>query len=160
MTPTAVLEAAHSAGARPPAPVPRDEDEQLEPSVLARPVLVIEDQVVIAWTLETMLEEMGFRHVTVTASGPEAIEMARHEEPGLIISDINLGDSRMDGVAASTAIAHQHGSAVVFITGFASADARDRIQRDLPTAGLLRKPITDGELRRAIVALTNPDKNH
>ena len=135
----------------PPAFFTRPTDE-IRLEVLARPVLIIEDEGVIAWTLESMLEEMGFSTIAIAASGPDAVHQARQKAPGLIISDINLGSTTMDGVAASAAIVSAAKAAVVFISGFASAEARGRIERDMPGAALLRKPANAAELRRAIIA--------
>lgn len=119
-------------------------------SILGRQVLIIEDEAMIAWTLETLLEDMGFTQIAIAANGAEALEKAERAQPGLILSDINLESSEMDGIAATTAIAGA-GTSVVFITAFASAEARQRIARDLPDAVLLRKPVDETDLRQAIV---------
>ncbi len=129
-------------------------DRELGSHVLARRVLIIEDEAMIAWTLETMLEDFGFKQIEVAAAGQEAIEKAKRSAPGLIISDINLGEGRMDGVTASTSIAAAADVPVVFISGYASAEHRQRIARDLPDAALLRKPMTSAELLGAIQAAT------
>lgn len=128
--------------------------EALAPAVLTRPVLIIEDEAVIAWTLESLLEEMGFRQIAIAASGAEAQSLARQLAPGLIISDINLGSSGMDGVAAAAAIVAGSEAAVVFITGYAGADARQRIARDMPAAMLLRKPVNAADLHRTIATVS------
>lgn len=132
----------------------------LETSILESPVLIIEDEAMIAWTLESFLEDMGFKQIAIAASGLEAIEHAKRTPPGLILSDINLGASEMDGVAAATAIAVDADVSVVFITAHASTDARQRIARDLPDAALLRKPVDDTDLRRAIVDLAPRGRGH
>ena len=78
----------HSAGA---------ESVRLKPEVLAAPVLIVEDEAMIAWMLESLLEDMGFTAITVVATGDEALDAARRLSPGLIVSDINLGPSGLDG---------------------------------------------------------------
>lgn len=124
---------------------------RLEAPLLAIPVLIVEDEAMIAWMMESLLEDMGFTAISIAATGEEAIEQAARLSPGLIISDINLGQNGMDGVDAAAAIRKDADPSIVFITGYASAEARDRIARDLPGAHLLRKPVDVEDLRRAIV---------
>ena len=58
--------------------------QRLPAELLAMPVLIIEDEGMIAWMLESLLEDMGFETLVVVASGEEALEAARREPPGLI----------------------------------------------------------------------------
>ena len=134
----------HSAGAEP---------VRLKPEVLTAPVLIVEDEAMIAWMLESMLEDMGFTAITVVATGDEALDAARRLSPGLIVSDINLGPSGLDGVAAAAAIRRTSPAPVLFVTGYAGADALDRIRTGVPSSLVLRKPIKPEELRQAVVDL-------
>lgn len=127
----------------------------LDPAILVRPVLIVEDEAMIAWLLESLLEEMGFTDIAISPSGPDAIEQAKRAAPALVLSDINLGAGEMDGVAAAAAITADTGAPVVFITAFASTEARRRIAEGLPGASLLRKPVNELDLRRAIVDVTD-----
>ncbi|GAC1344904.1 MAG: hypothetical protein NVSMB18_23500 [Acetobacteraceae bacterium] len=125
---------------------------ELDPAVLARPVLIVEDEAMIAWALESLLAEIGFAQVAIAASAAAAAAQARRAAPGLILSDINLGHGEVDGITAAAMIAGA-GVGVVFITAFAGAEARARIARELPGAALVRKPVAEGDLRRAIAAV-------
>lgn len=122
----------------------------LPEGLLDRPVLVLEDEAMIAWMLESLLEDLGFADITITSSGEEAIEAADRLRPGLILSDINLGPSGIDGVEAAAAIRRSLHAPVIFVSGYAGPDARERIARDIPDALVLRKPIQPDEIRRAI----------
>ena len=138
--------------ARSPAPRPDD----LDPALLTQPVLIVEDEAMIAWTLETMLEEIGFTDITLAASGELAIELARRTPPRLVLSDINLGPHRMDGVAAAAAILLESSPTVVFVTGNGSDEARRRIEAALPGAVLLGKPVGPADLARGIALAFAP----
>lgn len=116
---------------------------------LDTPLLVVEDEAMIAWMVETMLEEMGFGAIAIAPTGDEAIRLAGATPPGLIISDINLGPG-LDGIAAAAAIRAVQAGPVIFITGYASAEAHARIRAELPGAAVLRKPVSEMELRAAI----------
>ena len=148
-----------SSSDKPPSRTQHAPHLELDPSILARSVLIVEDEAMIAWTLESLLFDMGFKHIIIAASGADAVQQATRTKPGIILSDINLGVGEMDGVAATTAIAAPD-VAVVFITAYASADARQRIARDLPGAALLRKPIDELLLRRAVTEVLTRGRAH
>lgn len=141
-----------------PPDMPQADAEALSRALLVQPVLVIEDEAMIAWTLESLLEEMGFASITIAARGEDAIAAAAQVQPGLIVSDINLGSRAMDGIAATTAICRTHMVPVLFITGHAGADETARIGQDLPDAMVIRKPISFADLKRAIARVSQPFK--
>lgn len=134
----------------------RGSADGIDPTLLAQPVLVVEDEAMIAWTMETMLEELGFTDITIAPSGEAAIEQARRVPPRLIVSDINLGPQRMDGAAAAVAILEATAASVVFVTGNATGDARRRIGTMLPGAVLLAKPVGLPDLARGIAGACAP----
>lgn len=138
--------AGHAKGAR----------DDLPAALLAAPVLILEDEAMIAWTMESLLDEMGFTRIAIAASGEAAIAAAGRIAPRLIVSDINLGPTCMDGVSATAAMLARAAASVVFVTGHASADCRQRIDREVPGAVVLAKPVVPDELRRAIGRATSP----
>lgn len=123
----------------------------LDARLLATPVLIVEDEAVIAWTLESHLEDMGFTDIVIAPDARAAIAAASSRAPGLIVSDINLGGGP-DGVAAAAAIHASGFVPTLFVSGYAGPDARARIERDVPGALVLRKPIQADELRTAVEA--------
>ena len=139
---------AHGGGAAP-----------IDARLLGVPVLVVEDEAVIAWTLESHLEDLGFTDIEIVADARGALASAARRAPGLIVSDINLGPGD-DGVTAAAAI-HAGGFVpTLFVSGYASAEMRARIERDVAGATVLRKPIEVEPLRRAVVeALTRGSVN-
>ncbi|MBJ7440851.1 response regulator [Sphingobium sp. AR-3-1] len=113
-------------------------------------ILVIEDDAMIAWMVESLLEDLGFSAIRLVASGEDAVAAALVRTPGLIISDIHLG-SGMDGVTAAATIVSACSAPVIFITGYSIAQARPRVEAAVQGASLLRKPIQSAELETAIV---------
>ena len=130
--------------------------DDLPDALLDAPVLIVEDEAMIAWTTESLLADMGFTRIAIAASGEAAIAQAERMAPRLIVSDINLGPARMDGVAAAVAVLSRAAASVVFVTGHASAESRGRIDREVPGAVVLTKPVGPDELRRAIGRATAP----
>lgn len=132
--------------------------DQLDAALLAAPVLIVEDEAMIAWTMESLLEDLGFTRISIAPSGEAAIEEARRLAPQLVVSDINLGPRRMDGVAAVIAILADAAPAVVFVTGYADEAAQARIRFHVPGAVVLAKPVGGGQLAQAINAAASPHR--
>ena len=115
-------------------------------------ILIVEDEAMIAWSLETLFEDMGFTDIEIAATGEEAARLASRRVPDLLVSDINLGGG-VDGVAAAAAMRAAADIPVIFVSGYASADVRRRVDADVPGATVLRKPIQPDDLRTAVSAL-------
>ena len=122
-------------------------------ALLARPVLVIEDEAMIAWMLESLLEDMGFTDIAIASTGEAAIAQAARSQPALILSDINLGPDGLDGIGAVAAILRGGVPSVIFISAYASDSAQRRIACEITGAVLLRKPVEARELEQAISRL-------
>jgi len=104
------------------------------------PILIVEDEMLIAWTLHDMLEAMGFADVRMARDAQEALALAAERHPGLLVCDINLGPGE-NGVSAAARIRARGHTSVLFITGYAGAEIRSQIDRVIAGASLLRKPI-------------------
>ena len=140
-------------GGTPPAPGsgPGRDAPPIDPRLLDTPVLIIEDEAMIAWTLESLFDDMGFSQVALAPNAAAAIAAAAREAPGLIVSDINLGGGP-DGVEAVAAITAVAPIPAIFVTGYATEDARARIAQAVPGAAVLRKPVQADDLQAAVAA--------
>src|SRR5690242_12031747 len=65
--------------------------------------LIVEDELFVAWHIESLLQDAEVEVCAIAAEGEEAIEKARDLAPDLVIMDINLGDG-IDGVEAAERI--------------------------------------------------------
>lgn len=137
-------------GDRPPPPLsPSSAQSARDALPLDCSVLVVEDEVLIAWTLHDMLVELGFADVRVARDGKEAVELATGRHPGMLICDVNLGAGD-DGVATAARIRAMEWVPVMFVTGYAGEEIRARIDGVLAGAPLLRKPIEARPLARTL----------
>lgn len=132
----------------------------LADDILARPVLVIEDESLIAWMVESLLQDLGFSRITLAASAAEALRSARRTPPGLIVSDINLGSGLPDGVDAVSALEPDAGVPVVFVTAHADAANRARIGSGFPLHAIIAKPVALEVLGTALHRLFAPRNAH
>ena len=91
--------------------------EQELAAQIATDVLIIEDEPIIAMDLETLVESQGHRVIGVAATHGEAIELVRHERPGLVLADIQLADGS-SGLNAVNEILRDIDVPVIFVTAY------------------------------------------
>jgi DNA-binding NarL/FixJ family response regulator len=111
-------------------------------------VLIVEDDALVAFTLETVLTDAGFRVVGSVDTGSAAVAACACLEPAVVLMDINLKGS-MDGVEAAAALQPAGDPAVVFLTGQGDAATRTRAMQLRPASYLL-KPFLVGDLVTAV----------
>ena len=113
-------------------------------SVLAgRRVLLVEDEAVIAFAVEDMLDELGCAVVGPAFRLEEAMELARVETIDAAILDVNLNDQRSYPVADELT---RRGVPFLFATGYAEAG----VQWDGADVPLLAKPYRQEQIAAAL----------
>jgi CheY-like chemotaxis protein len=81
------------------------------------PVLIIEDETLIAMELSRIMQEMGHTVVGVASREASALQQAEQTSPGLVLCDIKLLDDD-NGIAAAQRILQRFDVPVVFVTAF------------------------------------------
>ena len=111
----------------------------------ARHVLIIEDEILIAFEVEALLAEQGFTSFDIADSPGDALALALANPPDLITADYRIVGGT--GVEAVEAIQRQLGSIpVVYVTGNSDL-VQDRLR---PIVG---KPISPRILAEACGSL-------
>jgi CheY-like chemotaxis protein len=86
-------------------------------------IMLVEDEEITSFDLETSLKEMGYEVVGIATSGVDAISMATEHMPDLIIMDIILkGD--MDGIEAATKINANLEIPMVYMTAHGDSETQ------------------------------------
>jgi two-component system, response regulator PdtaR len=138
--------------ALPPNPVQRfarDDTQGAEAAAQkSAPILVVEDDFLVAMQIEAALIEAGFALSGTAASGEEAIAMVAALRPALVLMDIRLA-GQMDGVDAALALYRKHGVRCIFTTAHHDPDVRRRAAPAEPL-GWLPKPYTMPALLEAV----------
>jgi PAS domain S-box-containing protein len=111
-------------------------------------ILVVEDEVVIAMSLQRRLVSMGFDVVGICHNAEEGINMARKLRPDLILMDIMM-PGELDGIAGAQTIKAELDIPVIFLTAYAEDQMIDKAKQIEPH-GYLVKPIQDRELKAAV----------
>lgn len=116
--------------------------------------LIIEDELLLALTVEGELPKLGYTSIEIAASMPEAILAAQKQCPDLIVADHQIIDGT--GTDAVLAICSDKAIPVVFVTG-SSLEVRAR----LPSALIVGKPFALTDLEAAIgAAVEAPFRHH
>ena len=144
----------------PTAPMARSAGSPLPAELLARPVLVIEDEALLAWMLESLLGDLGFAEIVMAAGESEAVRLLGDRSPGAIVSDINLGVGVPDGVEAAGTLAGTAAIPVVFVTAHAGPVNRARIAEAFPRHSIVAKPVALETLAAGLLAALDGPSVH
>lgn len=116
-------------------------------NLLARRILVIEDELQVAQEISDIVTEMGHYVIGSAPTTEDAVEIAEYEEPDLILSDIQLANGG-SGIHAVNAILKFYPlTPVVYITGFPE---RLLSGKGPKPAFLVTKPYTPDQVRSAV----------
>jgi len=108
-------------------------------------ILVVEDEILIALELESLLQDLGHDVVGIAASSADALALGQEIRPDLAFVDIHLADGPT-GVDVARQLSVQQGVTVLFMT----ANAK-RIPEDFGGAwGVIAKPYTERGVREAL----------
>ena len=124
----------------------------------ARRILVVDDDLLQTWFLETCLKESGYEVVGRAASGEAAVSLALDRKPDLILMDTVL-NGEMDGVEAAKHIRAQLEIPVIFLTASSDPHIVEKAKLSSPF-GYLVKPCTASELHGAIEVALHTSNVH
>ena len=109
-------------------------------------VLIIEDEPIIAADIEELVSDLGHTVDGIAATQTEAVAMAKHKRPGIVLADIQLADGS-SGIDAVDDILGEYDVPVIFITAFPER----LLTGDKPEpAYLISKPFKPSNVKAAI----------
>jgi len=111
-------------------------------------ILVVEDDIIIAITIEGRLKEFGYKVVGRASTAQDAIKKTIEFEPDLVLMDIHL-KGPVDGIEAAETIYGIHNIPVVYLTAFSDENTLERAQKTSPF-GYIVKPFNDSTLKTTI----------
>ncbi|WP_069130448.1 response regulator [Rhodohalobacter halophilus] len=111
-------------------------------------VLIIEDDMILALSLEIMLKKMGYSEIRKAHTGEKALETIVDFEPDLMLVDIFLGTG-ISGIDVVKKVQERKKVDVIYITG--NSDEYHRKQAgETDYLSYLVKPITYTELKKVL----------
>jgi DNA-binding NarL/FixJ family response regulator len=113
-------------------------------------VLIVEDQALIAFHLQDLVEEAGHRVAAIAHDGSSALAAAEQQRPTIAIMDIRLahGDS---GVDVARRLYEAHRIRCLFVSANINEEIRESVA-DLRPLGFIGKPFLAAEVIAAVQA--------
>lgn len=112
-------------------------------------ILIVEDELIVAENLRLILTGMGYDVPEPAGCSGEAIRSVAETQPDLVLMDIVLEGSPMDGVETAKKICQYREIPVIFVTAYADDRTLSRVKHTQPYAYIL-KPFNERELSFAI----------
>jgi CheY-like chemotaxis protein len=114
--------------------------------------LIVDDELLVAWHLESLLEDLGYEVCDIAASADAAAAAFRSSEPDLVFMDVNLG-SGPNGIDAARVLLADRAVPIIFVTAYGDPTTRAAIAGVAPKSLVMSKPVTPLDLSRAIEAV-------
>jgi two-component system, response regulator PdtaR len=127
---------------------------QRSPPTRRRRALIVEDEAVIALSLEADMRQLGFDTCDLAADEQEAFSHASSNQPDVVLMDVNLEGGR-EGIEAAQRLREACDVPIVFVTACQDRDTVARIHRVVPGAPVLGKPVWRDRLADAVTAVTS-----
>jgi DNA-binding NarL/FixJ family response regulator len=115
-------------------------------------VLLVEDEVIVAWDIAETLKRLGYAIVGMADTADQALRLAETVAPDLILMDIRLNGTH-DGIEAARMIRERTGLGVVYLTAHADLATMERAAETKPL-GYVFKPFSQEVLRTALAGAT------
>ena len=110
-------------------------------------ILVAEDETIIRLDLKETLERAGHEVCAEARDGEEAVEMARSEQPDLVVLDVKM--PRLDGIEAARRILAERPIPIVMLTAYGQEELVSRAV-EAGVFGYLVKPFRETDLLPAM----------
>ena len=111
-------------------------------------LMIVEDEEIVAFDIESTLKDLGYEVCAVVASGEEAIASASINYPDLVLMDIMLKGS-MDGIQTAEEIHKRFNISVVYLTAYSDFMTVEQAKASEPF-GYIIKPFEEKEIHTAV----------
>lgn len=119
-----------------------------------RPILIVEDDPVIAQHVRAVLENQGAASVHWAADAEAALSNALKAPPSIAFLDVRLPGG-IDGITVGRELRQKYGTTLIFVTG--SLDDAVRQMAD-PGVFFIGKPFRDQEIIEMLARVTAPER--
>jgi len=113
-------------------------------------VLIVEDEIVGAWSMTQQLDQLGYRVCGIADCEKDALELAETYRPKRVLMDVRLRGEG-DGIAVALKLRQRFDQPVIFVSGHLDQATFERAVQARPVA-FLPKPVSLTELDRVLRA--------
>ena len=118
-----------------------------------RRALIVDDEVIFALNMEADMKELGFDVCDLAANGSQAATLAMSNQPDVVLMDVNLEGGR-EGIEVARWLHELCDVPIVFVTSCVDPDTLARINKQVPGARVLSKPVYRDRLADAVAAVS------
>lgn len=111
-------------------------------------ILIVEDEALLAMTLQDILEESGCEVSVSIPTAEAAIEKIVKEKPDFVLMDINLSCGA-NGIDVAQKMLKTSSPKIVLMSGYSFADYEDEL-KNLDGVSFLSKPVDYSRLKEFI----------
>ncbi len=111
-------------------------------------IVIVEDEGIVAFQIETLLQQKGYQVIGTFASGIEALQNIESLSPDLVLMDLKL-QGEMDGIETARRISEYLDVPIVYLTAHSDEGTFKRAKETGPY-GYILKPFNAQELDIAI----------
>lgn len=112
-------------------------------------VLIVDDEAIIAESIELTLSEANYQVIGTAAGSEEALALAEENPPAFAIVDVRLA-TPINGVTLAEELKRLYGTRILFVTAFPGSLVEQGV---CSPRNILVKPFSDGELLQVIAEL-------
>ncbi len=112
-------------------------------------ILIVEDEILSAENIQDLLVSFGYEVPGIAVTGEEALQKAEELPPNLVLMNIKLKNSRLDGIETAEQLRARLDVPVIYLTAYADTDTVARAKVTEPYSYIL-KPVNGRELQTNI----------
>jgi PAS domain S-box-containing protein len=112
-------------------------------------IMIVEDESIVAKDIQRILKKLGYEAFDPFAQGKKALDAIEKLNPDLILLDINLKGSELDGIQIAEQIHQNYQIPFIFLTAFSDKNTLERAKLTEPY-GYIIKPFEEDDIRTAI----------
>jgi CheY-like chemotaxis protein len=126
--------------------------------MIKKRVLIVEDEIITAMSLQHLLELWGYGICGQASSGKEAVEIANSKKPDIVLIDISLsGDT--NGIEVAKQIRSRFSIPFIFMTGYSDKETMEEI-KEMEPAGCFVKPLDFNKLKMTLESIVQKGKKN
>jgi PAS domain S-box-containing protein len=112
-------------------------------------IMIVEDEIIVAKDIQRILKKLGYEPFDPIPNGKKALDSIEKLRPDLILLDINLKNSDLDGIQVAEQIHQNYKLPFIFLTAFSDKNTLERAKLTEPY-GYIIKPFEESDIRTAI----------
>jgi PAS domain S-box-containing protein len=112
-------------------------------------IMIVEDEIIVAKDIQRILKKLGYEAFDPFAQGKKALDAIEKLVPDMVLLDINLKGSELDGVQVAEQIHQNYQIPFIFLTAFSDKTTLERAKLTEPY-GYIIKPFEEDDIRTAI----------